>query len=83
MLENKVTTTTTFLMYCVNLMLMVMTPEDQIWSYISQPCVKTYRNSFMYMGGKLWNDLPEFVQHSTSTESFKQNNIMYKLIISS
>ena len=23
------------------LMLMVMTPEDQIWIYISQPCVKT------------------------------------------
>ena len=25
----------------MNLMLMVMTLEDQIWSYISQPCVKT------------------------------------------
>ena len=23
---------------------------------------EAYRNSFMYMGGKLWNDLPEFVQ---------------------
>ena len=37
----------------------------------------------MYMGVKLWNDLPEFVQHSTSIESFKQNYKMYKLIISS
>ena len=42
-----------------------------------------YRNSFMYMGVKLWNDLPEYVQHSTSIESFKQNYKMYKLIISS
>ena len=42
-----------------------------------------YHTSFMYMGGKLWNDLPEFVQHSTSIESFKQNYKMYKLIISS
>ena len=42
-----------------------------------------YRNSFMYMFGKLWNDLPEFVQHSTSIESFKQNYKMYKTIISS
>ena len=42
-----------------------------------------YRNSFMYMGGKLWNDLPEFVQHSTNIESFKQNYKMYKLIINS
>ena len=42
-----------------------------------------YRNSFMYMGGKLWNDLPEFVQHSMSIESFKQNYKLYKLIISS
>ena len=42
-----------------------------------------YWNSFMYMVGKLWNDLPEFVQYSTSIESFKQNYKMYKLIISS
>ena len=32
------------------------------------------RNNFMYMGGKLWNDLPpEFGQDSTSFEPFKQN----------
>ena len=23
---------------------------------------EVYRNSFMYMGGKLWNDLPEFIK---------------------
>ena len=27
---------------------------------------EAYRNSCMYMGGKLWNDLPEFVQNSTN-----------------
>ena len=31
---------------------------------------EAYRNSFMYMGGKLWNDLPEFVQNSANIESF-------------
>ena len=29
---------------------------------------ESYRNSFMYMGGKLWNDLPEFVQNSANIE---------------
>ena len=42
-----------------------------------------FRNSFMYMGGKRWNDLPEFVQHPTSIKYFKQNFKMYTLIISS
>ena len=42
-----------------------------------------YRNNFMYMGGKLWNDLPEFVQKSTNIESFKHNYIMHKSITSS
>ena len=42
-----------------------------------------YQNSFMYKGGKLWNDLPEFVQHSMNIESLKQNYKMYKLIINS
>ena len=32
-----------------------------------------YRNICMYMGGKLWNDLPEFVQHSVSIESYRQH----------
>ena len=41
------------------------------------------RNSFMYMGGKLWNDLPEFIQNSTNIESFKHNYRMYKRITSS
>ena len=39
---------------------------------------EAHRNSFMYMGGKLWNDLPEFVQNSTNIESFKDNYRMYK-----
>ena len=44
---------------------------------------EVYRNSFMYMGGKLWNDLPEFVQNSMNIESFKHNYRMYKRITSS
>ena len=51
--------------------------------YLPTLLKEMYRNSFMYMGGKLWNDLPEFVQHSTSIESFMQNYKMYKLIINS
>ena len=43
---------------------------------------EAYRNSFMYMGGKLWNDLPEFVQNSTNIESFKHNYRVYKRITS-
>ena len=37
---------------------------------------ESYRNSFMYMGGKLWNDLPEFVNNSANIESFK---LYYKM----
>ena len=44
---------------------------------------EVYRNSFMYMGGKLWNDLPEFIQNSTNIESFKHNYRMYKRFTSS
>ena len=44
---------------------------------------ESYRNSFMYMGGKLWNELPEFVQNSRNIESFKRNYRMYKLVINS
>ena len=42
-----------------------------------------YRNSFVYMGGKLWNELPESVQNSTNIESFKRDYKMYKLVINS
>ena len=38
---------------------------------------EAYRNSFMYMGGKLWNDL--FVQISTNIDSFKHNYRMYNV----
>ena len=44
---------------------------------------EAYRNSFMYMGGKLWTDLPEFVQNSASIEPFKRNYKMHKLLINS
>ena len=44
---------------------------------------ESYRNSFMYMGGKLWNDLSEFVQNSANIESFKRNYKMSKLLINS
>ena len=44
---------------------------------------EAYRNSFMYMGGKLWNDLPEFVQNSANIESFKRNYKMSKLLMNS
>ena len=31
-----------------------------------------YRNSFfLYSGGKLWNELPDFVKNSANTETFK------------
>ena len=44
---------------------------------------ESYRNSFMYMGGKPWNELPEFVQNSRNIESFKRNYRMYKPVINS
>ena len=37
-----------------------------------------YRNSFLYSGGKLWNELPDFVKNSTNIETFKRNYIIYK-----
>ena len=52
------------------LMLMVMTPEGLIWSYTSPRCVKRLFETVYVYGGKLWNDLPEFVQNSSDIESF-------------
>ena len=34
--------------------------------------IDIYRNSFMYMGGNLWRDVPAFAQHSMSIESFNR-----------
>ena len=51
--------------------------------YLPTQHKETYRNSFMYMGGKLWNELPEFVQNAKHIESFKRNHRMYKLVIDS
>ena len=41
------------------------------------------RNSFKYMGDKLWKNLPGFFLTSVCAVSFKRNYNMYKLIISS
>ena len=29
-------------------------------------------NFFLYLGGKHWNDLPDFMDNSTNTETFKR-----------
>ena len=34
---------------------------------------EAYRNNFMYVGGKLWNNFPKFVQNSTNADSFKRD----------
>ena len=52
-------------------------------SYLPTLRKEAYRSSFMCMGGKLWNGLPEFVQNSKNIESFKHNYRMYKRITSS
>ena len=56
--------------------------SDMEW-YLPTLRKDMYQYSFMYMGGKLWNDLPEFVQQFPSIELFKQNYKIYKLLISS
>ena len=63
-------------------MLMAMTPEDRIWNYTSPRCVKSLIGTVpKYMGAKLWNDRPEFVQNSANIESFKRNYKMSKSLI--
>ena len=37
-----------------------------------------YRNRFLYSGGKLCNELPDFVKNSTNIEKFKRNFRIYK-----
>ena len=37
-----------------------------------------YRNNFLYSGGKLWNELSDFVKNSTNIETFKRNYRIYK-----
>ena len=56
-----------------------MAPEGQIRMYIPTLRREAYRNSFMYMGDKMWNELPE----STNNESFIYKYKMYKRIINS
>ena len=47
------------------------------------PRKELYRECFVYISGKLLNGLPEVVQISANTESFKRNFEMYKSLISS
>ena len=35
-----------------------------------------YKNIFLCLGGKLWNDLPDFVKNSSNIETFKRNYII-------
>ena len=37
-----------------------------------------YKNSFLYLGCKPWNDLPDFVKNSTNIETFKRNYRIYE-----
>ena len=37
-----------------------------------------YRNSFLYSGGKLWNELSDLLKNSTNIETFKRNYRIYK-----
>ena len=39
-----------------------------------------YRNSFLYLGGKLWNELSDFVKNFTNIETFKRNYRIYKIL---
>ena len=39
-----------------------------------------YRNSFLYSGGKLWNELPDFVKNTTNIETFKRNYRIFKCL---
>ena len=60
---------------------------DTRWSdmelYLPTLRKEAYPNSFIYIGGKPWNDFPEFVKQSTNIELFKRNYKIYKLIIGS
>ena len=41
--------------------------------YLASLHKEAYGNSCVHMGGKLRNELPEFVQHSTNIKSFKRS----------
>ena len=61
---------------------MVMIPGKVVqWTFVFQLCTKRYTEIFfLYLGGKLWNDLPDFVKNSTNIETFKRNYRIYKSI---
>ena len=49
------------------------------WTSILQLRTKRYAEIvLLYLGGKLRNDLPDFVKNSTNIENFKLNYIIYK-----
>ena len=39
---------------------------------------KEIYNFFLYLSGKLWNALPDFVKNSTNIDIFKRNYRIYK-----
>ena len=57
-----------------------ITPEKLVqWTFIFQLCTKRCtRIVFLYLGGKLWNDLPDLVKNSTNIDTFKRNYRIYK-----
>ena len=58
---------------------MVITPEAGSMNvYLPTVQKEMYKNSFLYLGGKLWNDLPDFVKNSTNIDTFKRNYRIYK-----
>ena len=51
-----------------------VTREAGQWPFIFLLSTKRYTEIvfFLYPGGKLWNDLPDFVKNSTNIETFKE-----------
>ncbi len=44
---------------------------DSLNVYIPKANIEFYRKSFKYLGGKIWNDLPNNIQNAPSVEAFK------------
>ena len=55
--------------------------NTRIWfnERLSSNCAQRYiQKQFLYLGGKLWNDLPNFVKNSANIDTFKRNYRIYK-----
>ena len=51
---------------------MVITPEKLVqWTFVFQLCTKGFTEIALYLGGKFWTDLPDFVKNSMNIETFK------------